>query len=108
MDNMGNKFAKRTRKNNKSPNVADVANTTNSNNEVFRFIDGRRYHNEKNSSYSLPNDDDECDRLHLQHFVLRYALQGNFAFPVEHILNKKGAKVLDSGYVSTMKCNDIK
>ncbi len=96
---MGNKITKIKRKNNKLPNVADVANTINLDKEVFRFIDGRRYHNVENSNYGLPNDDDECDRLHLQHFVLRYAWQGNFASPVEHILNRKGAKVLDSGYV---------
>ncbi len=68
----------------------------------FRFINGRRYHNAKNSKYCLPNDDDECDRLHLQHFVLSYAWQGNFASPVEHILNSKDTKVLDSGYCITM------
>ena len=96
---MGNKITKGKGKNNKPPDVAVVANTTNSNKEVFRFIDGRRYHNVENSNYCLPNDDDECDRLHLQHFVLRYAWQGNFASPVEHILNRKGEKVLDSGYV---------
>ncbi len=78
----------------------DVADTTNSDREVFRFIDGRRYHNAENSNYILPNDEDECDRLHMQHFVFRYAWQGNFASPVEHILNSKGTKLLDSGYVS--------
>jgi len=93
---MGNKI---TKTKNKSSNVADVTDTTNSNKEVFRFIDGRRYHNVENSNYAHPNDDDECDRLHLQHFVLRYAWQGNFASPVKHILNRKGVKVLDSGYV---------
>ncbi len=98
MDDMGKTSTKS--KNNKPSDVADVVDTTNSNKEVFRFIDGRRYHNVENSNYSLPNDDDECDRLHLQHLVLRYAFQGNFASPVEHILNRKGTKVLDSGYVS--------
>ena len=75
-----------------------VADTTNS----FRFIDGRRYHNAENSKYPLPNDDDECDRLHIQHFILRYVWQGNFASPVEYVLNRKGAKILDSGYVMTL------
>ena len=90
MDDIGNTFTE----NNKSPNVMNMDK------EDFRFIDGRRFHNAENSKYVLPNDDDEFDRLHLQHIVIRYAWQGNFASPVEHILNSKGTKVLDSGYVS--------
>ncbi len=90
MDDIGNTFTE----NNKSPNVMNMDK------EDFRFIDGRRFHNAENSKYVLPNDDDEFDRLHLQHIVIRYAWQGNFASPVEHILNSEGAKVLDSGYVS--------
>jgi len=97
---MGNKITKEKRMNNKSPVVANVVDTTNCDEEDFRFIDGRRFHNAENAKYDLPNDDDECDRLHLQHFVLRYAWQGNFASPVEHILNGKDVKILDCGYVS--------
>ena len=74
-------------------------NTTNLDKD-FRFIDGRRYHNAENSKYCLPNDDDECDRLHKQHFLFIYACQGNFASPAEHILNSEDAKVLDSGYLT--------
>ena len=97
MDDMENTFTEKKGKNEKTPIIAD---TTNLNKEDIRLIDGRRYHNVENSKYVLPNDDDECDRLHLQHFCLRNAYQGNFASPVEHILNSGGAKVLDSGYVS--------
>ncbi len=97
---MGNKITKGKGKNKKPPDVADATDTTNLDKEDFRFIDGRRYHNSENTKWALPNDDDECDRLHLQHFVLRHAWQGNFASPVEQILNRKGAKILDSGYVS--------
>src|SRR6266542_3559707 len=97
---MGNTFTRRKKKNNnnnKSTNLAEVVDTTRGS---FRFVNGRRYHNAGNSKYILPNDNDECDRLHMQHFVFRYAWQSNFASPVEHILNSKGTKVLDSGYVS--------
>src|SRR4051794_18229910 len=65
----------------------------------FTNCEERRYHNEENSSYFLPNDDKECDRLHLQHFLIKYICQGNFSAPVEDILNKEGSKVLDVGYV---------
>ena len=90
MDDIGNTFTE----NNKSTNVMNMDK------EDFRFIDDRRFHNAENSKYVLPNDDDEFDRLHLQHIVIRYAWQGNFASPVEYILNSEGAKVLDFGYVS--------
>ncbi|CAG8461728.1 10265_t:CDS:2 [Diversispora eburnea] len=63
----------------------------------FQYLGGRRYHNESNSSYFLPNDDKECDRLHLQHFLIKSVRQGNFSAPVEDILNKEGSKVLDVG-----------
>ncbi|CAG8617939.1 22803_t:CDS:2, partial [Dentiscutata erythropus] len=63
----------------------------------FRYIDGRRFHNMENAMYHLPNDEDETDRLHLQHFLLRYLFQSNFSAPVNHILSKPGAKVLDIG-----------
>ncbi|RIB29681.1 S-adenosyl-L-methionine-dependent methyltransferase, partial [Gigaspora rosea] len=63
----------------------------------FRYIDGRRYHNTENAVYYLPNDENETDRLHFQHFLIRYIWQNNFSAPVEHILSKPGAKVLDIG-----------
>jgi hypothetical protein len=53
-----------------------------------------------NAKYPLPNDDDECDRLHMQHFIIRNGWQSNFNSPVEHILNHNDSKVLDVGYVS--------
>ncbi|CAG8828023.1 8367_t:CDS:2, partial [Cetraspora pellucida] len=67
----------------------------------FQYVGGRRFHNVKNSFYSLPNDDDEQDRLHLQHFLIRYIWQSNFSAPVEHILSKSGSKILDVGYPLT-------
>ncbi|CAG8753584.1 5821_t:CDS:2, partial [Dentiscutata erythropus] len=67
----------------------------------FRFNDGRRYHNAENAVYQLPNDEYETDRLHIQHFLLRYLLQSNFSAPIEHILSEPGAKVLDVGYPLT-------
>ncbi|CAG8469836.1 S-adenosyl-L-methionine-dependent methyltransferase [Gigaspora rosea] len=63
----------------------------------FRYIDGRRFHNVETSMYHLPNDDNETNRLHLQHFLIRYLYQSNFSAPVNQILSKPGAKVLDVG-----------
>ncbi|CAG8700309.1 24566_t:CDS:2, partial [Dentiscutata erythropus] len=64
---------------------------------IFHFEDGRRYHNVENAVYFLPNDDDECDRLHLQHFLERYIWQSNFFAPVNNLLNQEGTMVLDVG-----------
>ncbi|KAJ3292474.1 hypothetical protein HK104_005282 [Borealophlyctis nickersoniae] len=47
--------------------------------------------------YSLPNDDEEIDRLHLQHYMQRWAFGGNFRAPVTAILSQAGCKVLDLG-----------
>ncbi|CAG8559892.1 24284_t:CDS:2 [Cetraspora pellucida] len=63
----------------------------------FRYIDGRRFHNVENVKYHLPNDENETDRLHSQHFLLRYIWQSNFSAPVDHILSRPDAKILDVG-----------
>src|SRR6266542_435008 len=100
MGNTLTKLIKRRKKNKKSSKQEELEDTTDITQESFRFINGRRYHNAENSEYILPNDDDECDRLHMQHFVFRYAWQSNFASPIEEILKNGDVKILDSGYVS--------
>ncbi|CAG8574487.1 5661_t:CDS:2 [Acaulospora colombiana] len=67
---------------------------SNSSNSSYHFIDGRRYLD--NSSYHLPSDDKEIDRLTIQHYVARSILRSNYCAPVE-IRLKNGAKVLDVG-----------
>ncbi|CAG8741479.1 13186_t:CDS:2 [Dentiscutata erythropus] len=66
----------------------------------FQYIDGRRFHNVENAIYPLPNDDNELDRLHLQHFLIRYIWQSNFSAPINQILSNPGSKILDVGYVN--------
>ncbi|CAG8654355.1 15914_t:CDS:2 [Dentiscutata erythropus] len=80
-----------------SQNSRNSRNSQNSQSE-FRYVDGRRFHNIENAVYQLPNDDDESDRLHLQHFIMRYVWQSNFSAPIEHILLKPNVKILDIGY----------
>ncbi|CAG8440558.1 6661_t:CDS:2 [Acaulospora morrowiae] len=64
----------------------------------FQYRNGRKYYNVPNSKYCLPLDDEEIDRLQLQHFLFRYIWQGNFSAPVEEML-ESGCKVLDErGY----------
>ncbi|RHZ83325.1 hypothetical protein Glove_97g92 [Diversispora epigaea] len=88
---MGNKTSKTSKKSTPLPS------TNTQEDSDFRYIEGRRYHNVENVKYPLPNDDEELDRLHQQHFLFRYVWQRNFAAPVKHILNQDGTKVLDVG-----------
>ena len=46
----------------------------------FRQIGGRRY--VRGSPYLLPKDDGEIHRLDFQHYMLRFALRGNYVAPI--------------------------
>ncbi|KAG0270571.1 hypothetical protein DFQ27_004283 [Actinomortierella ambigua] len=58
----------------------------------FRYLYGRKYHNHASSRYVLPCDSEEIDRLHLQHYVLKLALQKNLHVPLPSM-----GRVLDVG-----------
>ncbi|CAG8605487.1 4774_t:CDS:10 [Paraglomus brasilianum] len=60
----------------------------------FKVIDGRRYQALDDSNYFLPNDENEEERLDVQHIVMKQAFDGNFSAPVDQLL-RKGARVLD-------------
>ncbi|KAF9362239.1 hypothetical protein BGX34_006540 [Mortierella sp. NVP85] len=60
----------------------------------YRWIDGRRHHNTEGAIYVLPNDIDEMDRLHLQHYVIRHAFGGNTRAKFDGKIHKD---VLDVG-----------
>ena len=59
---------------------------------VYEYIDKRKYH----TSYVLPFDNDEIDRLTVQHYVFQHIWGCNFSSPVDNLL-ENGAKVLDVG-----------
>ncbi|CAG8546272.1 11152_t:CDS:2 [Dentiscutata heterogama] len=65
--------------------------------EDFKFIDGRRYHNVENIYYFFPNDEQEIDRLQLQHYMMRFIWCSNFSSPVRDLLEEGDAHVLDVG-----------
>lgn len=44
--------------------------------EKYVWIAGKRFHNVEGSGYLFPCDDEEIDRMHLQHFMVRFAIQG--------------------------------
>ncbi|CAO3694792.1 unnamed protein product [Rhizopus stolonifer] len=62
----------------------------------FSTVQNRKYHKVNGSNYLLPCDEEEVDRLHLQHFMIRFAIQGNYLAPVHDML-RKGSKILDVG-----------
>ncbi|KAI9010354.1 hypothetical protein CLU79DRAFT_722930 [Phycomyces nitens] len=64
--------------------------------EACLWIAGRKFHQTLGSSYLLPCDEEEINRLHLQHFMVRFAIQGNYLAPVSDVL-RQGARVLDVG-----------
>ncbi|RIB21341.1 S-adenosyl-L-methionine-dependent methyltransferase [Gigaspora rosea] len=64
--------------------------------EQFRYLLGRRFHNVSDIIYDLPNDEDEADRLHLEHFLTRDVWKTNFLSPIAPQL-EVGCKVLDVG-----------
>ena len=43
---------------------------------TYQINGKRKYHRVPGSTYLLPCDDEEIDRLHLQHFMIRFAIQG--------------------------------
>ncbi|CAG8830757.1 5768_t:CDS:2, partial [Racocetra persica] len=53
---------------------------TQSSQTEFRYINGRRFHNVENVKYNLPNDENEIDRLHSQHFLFKYTVSGKATF----------------------------
>ncbi|KAI9316251.1 S-adenosyl-L-methionine-dependent methyltransferase [Dichotomocladium elegans] len=61
-----------------------------------RYDGGRRYHNDENIAYILPNDEEEDDRIHLQHWAIKLVFGSNFDAPIQKAL-EEGINVLDSG-----------
>ncbi|ORY95974.1 S-adenosyl-L-methionine-dependent methyltransferase [Lobosporangium transversale] len=57
----------------------------------FKYYHGRRYHN-TSSLYMLPNDSQEVDRLHLQHYIYKVALDKNIHVPIP-----ENGRVMDFG-----------
>ncbi|KAJ1544547.1 hypothetical protein HK096_007421 [Nowakowskiella sp. JEL0078] len=57
----------------------------------------RRFHNIENSPYPLPADIEEQDRLEIQHLIITHCFGSLFTMPINEILQKPGARVLDVG-----------
>ncbi|KAK8228817.1 S-adenosyl-L-methionine-dependent methyltransferase [Phyllosticta capitalensis] len=77
-----------------SSSANSVTTSLNSQVQDYRFEFGRRYHAFREDQYWLPNDEDEADRLDLQHHVWRMTLDGAlYAAPLAPDIHR----VLDIG-----------
>ncbi|KAI9254851.1 S-adenosyl-L-methionine-dependent methyltransferase [Sporodiniella umbellata] len=90
------KLFKKAAKNN---TVASLADSSCSQQSIlaqkYRYIHGRKHHEDEQIGYVLPSDDDEADRMHQQHWILKYIFGSNFQAPVHDQL-ENGITVLDS------------
>ena len=67
-----------------NPDIKQTCSSTNSalsllaepSETQYMWMAGRKYHQTPSSPYMLPCDEDEVDRLHLLHFMIRFAIQG--------------------------------
>ncbi|RIA88889.1 S-adenosyl-L-methionine-dependent methyltransferase [Glomus cerebriforme] len=87
-------------KNNLSPNNNNKnshKSSSISKKNSFRYVNGRRFHNNENSRYFLPNDEEEVDRLQLEHFLFRCIWDDNFSSPIKDLIEQGDANVLDVG-----------
>jgi ubiquinone/menaquinone biosynthesis C-methylase UbiE len=75
--------------------------------ESYRIIDGRKYINDENYIYYLPNDEEESDRTNLEHSILRYVWQGNFSSEIKGKLIRGNTKVIDLGCGSGQWLTDM-
>ncbi|KAF9178684.1 hypothetical protein BGZ51_007525 [Haplosporangium sp. Z 767] len=78
----------------RSNTIHSISGAARTERQNFRWIDGRRHHNMEEAVYVLPNDIDEMDRLHLQHYVIRHAFGGNTRAKFDAKIHKD---VLDVG-----------
>ncbi|RUP49336.1 hypothetical protein BC936DRAFT_142761 [Jimgerdemannia flammicorona] len=62
---------------------------------LWKWSEGRKYHDVPGLCYPMPVDDDEMNRLHMQHHLLRMVQQGNYLAPIKDSLVT--GKVLDVG-----------
>ncbi|CAO3592229.1 unnamed protein product [Absidia cylindrospora] len=94
-----------------SPSSATAANTTTTTTTTTNITPSSSYHTLSGNDHSVAvkhelllhsndviglADEKEIDRLHLLHFMVRFAIQGNYLAPVTDSL-RKGAQVLDIG-----------
>ncbi|RUS35418.1 hypothetical protein BC938DRAFT_484022 [Jimgerdemannia flammicorona] len=103
---MGQSYSKRySKRPNPPPEPINThsasSDTENSLPSNFKWFDRRRVNANGNFVHLLPHDGDERNHLNIQHYLIRFQLQGNQRAPVQEEL-KRGVKVLDAGNAVTL------
>lgn len=81
-----------------APSVNSSTTSVTSSIMKYRIENGRRYHAYKEGKYVLPNDEDENERLDLQHHLFDLTLEGALHLcPVGQDKSKPIGRVLDAG-----------
>ncbi|RIA90528.1 S-adenosyl-L-methionine-dependent methyltransferase [Glomus cerebriforme] len=62
--------------------------------DPYESLNSQNFQDKTHVMYSLPKDNEEIDRLHLQHYLFKYIWKNNFSAPIDHKL-KENARVLD-------------
>ncbi|CAG8746700.1 9425_t:CDS:2, partial [Racocetra persica] len=108
---MGNASRKHHR--NKTDNLSictsgndDNSSQTDSICSHIKYIGGRPYFEEEISSYVLPTDWEESDRIQMEHFAMKHAFGGNYAAPLSEII-KPGSNYLLNTYESTYETQEF-
>ncbi|RHZ87026.1 hypothetical protein Glove_41g82 [Diversispora epigaea] len=67
--------------------------------DIYEYIGDRKHCNNDldDVNYIYPVDDDEIDRVQMQHFMYKHVWGGNFSSPVQDLLQKEDTKILDIG-----------
>ncbi|CAG8636327.1 4233_t:CDS:2 [Acaulospora morrowiae] len=65
--------------------------------QMIKYIGGRKFLVLEDARYILPFDDDEHARQQILHFTLRHIWESNFSAPVHELLQDSKTKVLDVG-----------
>ncbi|CAG8627556.1 632_t:CDS:2, partial [Dentiscutata erythropus] len=99
MGQLSSKFKfSRSRASRRQKKTSATTTQSTSDEEGFRIVGGRKFHDlNKDVKYPYPIDDEETDRLHLQHFWTRYIWQSNFSAPIEPLLTQHEPTILDIG-----------
>ncbi|KAG9288816.1 hypothetical protein G9A89_001140 [Geosiphon pyriformis] len=60
------------------------------------IINGRKFFNNKDVCWPHPIDNNELDRLQMEHYIIQHSWQANFVSPIYEVL-RSGGSVLDIG-----------
>ncbi|KAF2173625.1 hypothetical protein M409DRAFT_15903 [Zasmidium cellare ATCC 36951] len=86
-------------------NTHSITESSSSNDDSHRHLNGRRFHASASPAYYLPNDDLEAARLDLQHYTWKLSLNGHLSIaPIDPTTTQR---VLDIGTGTGIWCIEV-